>query len=114
VARRVGSPPTRIRWRRTKDRLPGEADPAYTAMRAGLQPGHLGNVGADIPQIDGVKPRLGLSARVADVHLLGPGVHRRTESTPTRRSAVCSPGTHPLLGFETSENCPPLLASCRT
>jgi glutathione S-transferase len=36
----------RIRSRRARNRLPGEADPSYTAMRTGLQPGHLGNVGS--------------------------------------------------------------------
>jgi hypothetical protein len=41
----IGSPSALIRSRRARNRLPGEADPSYTAMRTGLQPGHLGNVG---------------------------------------------------------------------
>ena len=45
VALCVSSPSARIRSGRARNRSPGEADPRYTRMRAGLQPGHLGNVG---------------------------------------------------------------------
>ncbi len=42
----VSSASARIRSRVARNRLPGEADPRYTRMRAGIQPGHLGNVGS--------------------------------------------------------------------
>jgi len=48
VACCVSSASARIRSRVARNRLPGEADPRYTRMRAGIQPGHLGNVGLSL------------------------------------------------------------------
>jgi len=89
VTRCVRSPPPRIRSHEARNRLPAEADPDYKRLRAGLPPGHLGNVGRDMSAIEPQELKLTVNGCLSDRHKCWrcPGMDA-CESRPTAITAT--------------------------